>query len=194
MFHVKQIFINEIRVRKMNILGIVFPAELILFYAAIALLVLLIISISGLVIAMKANNKMKKVLKDAAGNDITDAVVNYYKKCTDIMNRYHEAESRLEEVERNMGSCVKKIGAIRYSAFDNSSAKLSFAAAILDDSDSGFVLNGVYSRGQTATYLKPIQNGKSAVELSEEEMEAIKTAQYNYEKKMQMNLKQYDEK
>lgn len=178
----------------MSFFGISVPTELILFYALIALFILFVLSVSGLVIAVKTNKRMKKVLKDAAGNDITDAIVNYYQKCTDIMNRYHEAESRLEEVERNMGSCVKKVGAIRYSAFDNSNAKLSFAAAILDDSDSGFVLNGVYSRGQTTNYLKPIQNGKSAVELSEEEMEAIKTAQYNYEKKMQMNLKQYDEK
>lgn len=178
----------------MNLFGISLPTELLLFYAMIGFLILTIISVSGFIIAVRSNNRMKKVLKDAAGNDITDAIVNYYKKCTEIMNRYHEAESRLEEVERNMGACVKKIGAIRYSAFDDSSAKLSFAAAILDDSDSGFVLNGVYSRGQTATYLKPIQNGKSAIELSEEEIEAIKTAQYNYEKKMQVNLREYTEK
>ena len=174
----------------MSVFGFSFPMELVLFYGAVLILILLIISVSGLVIALKANKRMKKVLQDAAGNDITDAIVKYYQKCTDIMNHYNEAESRLQELERNMGSCVKKIGAIRYNAFEGNNAKLSFAAAILDDADSGFVLNGVYSRGQTATYLKPLINGKSQFELSEEEVEAIKTAQFNYEKKMQMNLRE----
>lgn len=188
MFHVKQYNFLAKEEEKMNIFGYTFPLELILFYAAILIVVLLIISISGLSIAIKASRKMKKILKDAAGNDITEAIVNYYQKCSDIMNNYNEAESRLQEIEREVGSCIKKVGAIRYNAFEDSSAKLSFAAAVLDDTDSGFVINGVYSRGQTATYLKPVVNAKSIYELSEEEEEAIKTAQYNYEKRRQMNL------
>ncbi len=175
----------------MELFGTIIPMELILFYGGLLLIILLIISISGLVIATKANKKMKKVLKDADGNDIADAIVNYYQKCTDIMNHYNEAEGRLQELEREMGSCIKKVGAIRYNAFEGNNAKLSFAAAILDDDDSGFVFNGVYSRGQTATYLKPLTKGKSAVDLSEEEEEAIKTAQFNYEKKRQIRLTEH---
>ena len=178
----------------MSFFEINFPAELILFYVIILLVILLIISVWGLTVALKTNKKMKSVLKDAAGNDITDAIINYYKKCSEIMNNYQEAESRLQEIEREVGSCVKKIGAIRYNAFEDNNAKLSFVTAVLDDSDSGFVLNGVYSRGQTATYLKPITNGKSQYELSEEEEEAIKTAQYNYEKKRQVKLSEIDTK
>lgn len=172
----------------MELFGKMIPSELILFYGGLLLLILLIVSVSGLIIAVKANRKMKKVLRDADGYDIADAIVNYYQKCTEIMNHYAEAESRLEELEREMGSCIKKVGAIRYNAFDGNNARLSFAAAVLDDDDTGFVLNGVYSRGQTATYLKPLTKGKSNYELSEEEEEAIKTAQMNYEKKRQIRL------
>lgn len=173
----------------MNLFGMEIPTELILFYGGILFIITFILAVSGFLTAVKTNRRMKKVLHDAAGNDITDAIINYYQKCTDIMNHYNEAETRLQEIERNMGTCVKKIGAIRYNAFEGNNSNLSFAAAVLDDTDSGFVLNGVYSRGQTATYLKPLTNGKSLFELSEEEKEAIHTAQFNYEKKMQMNLR-----
>lgn len=169
----------------MNIFGYTFPLEFILLNAAILIVVLLIISITALSVAAKANRKIKKVLRDGAGNDITGAIVNYYEKCAEIMNNYNEAESRLQEIEREVGCCIKKVGAIRYNAFEDSNARLSYAAAVLDDTDSGFVINGVYSRGQTATYLKPVKNSKSIYELSEEEEEAIKTAILNYERKKQ---------
>ena len=50
----------------MSIFGFSFPMELVLFYGAVLILILLIISISGLVIAVKANKRMKKVLQEAA--------------------------------------------------------------------------------------------------------------------------------
>lgn len=177
----------------MNLFGIELPQELILFYLCILLVLVLIFSISALFIALKNSRKMKRVLRDGAGNDITEAIVNYYKKCTQIMDDYKKADERLQNLERNMNSCAKKIGAIRYNAFGGNNANLSYAVAVLDDSDSGFVLNGVYSRGQTATYLKPITNGRSLFELSEEELEAINSAQLNYEKNISENYKRKNE-
>ena len=61
----------------MELFGKIIPSELILFYGGLLLLILLVISVSGLVIAIKANKKMKKVLKDADGYDIADAIANY---------------------------------------------------------------------------------------------------------------------
>lgn len=164
----------------MNILGYNIPEVLILFYSVIFCLVGFVFALIALVLAMRVSRRSKRILKDGMGQDITEAIVNYYKKCADIMDHYKAAERRLEKLETENKACIKKVGAIRYNAFGGNNSNLSFATAVLDETDSGFVLNGVYSRQQTTTYLKPIHNGKSIFELSEEEEEAIKTAQINY--------------
>ncbi|MBQ2696042.1 MAG: DUF4446 family protein [Clostridia bacterium] len=158
------------------------PQELILFYSVVFCAVGFLFAFIALIVAVKVSRRSKRILRDGSGRDITEAIVNYYKKCTEIMDDYNKAEERLKKLEAESKSCVKKVGAIRYNAFGGNNSNLSFAAAVLDDSDSGFVINGVYSRQQTTTYLKPINKGKSLFELSEEEEEAIKTAKINYER------------
>ncbi len=166
----------------MDIFGFYIPQELLLFYSALFCLAGFIFALIALIVASKVSRRSKKILKDGAGQDITEAIVNYYKKCTDIMDRYNNAELRLQRMERENRAAIKKVGAIRYNAFTGNDANLSYAVAVLDDNNTGFVLNGVYSCQQTTTYLKPIQNGKSLYDLSEEEEEAIRTAQLNYER------------
>lgn len=165
----------------LDILGYSIPYELILFYSCLFCLAGFLFALIALIVSIHMKHKYKKIMRDGSGRDITDAIINYYKKCTEIVEDYQEAEERIKKLELESKACAKKVGAIRYNAFGGNNSNLSFAAAILDESDSGFVLNGVYSRQQTTTYLKPINKGKSLFELSEEEQEAIRTAQLNYE-------------
>lgn len=56
--------------------------------------------------------------------------------------------------------------------------KLSFAIALLDGKDSGFILNSMHSRDGCYNYVKEIVNGQSYIELSEEEAESLEKAMY----------------
>lgn len=69
-----------------------------------------------------------------------------------------------------------KIGMVRYNAFQDTGSNLSFAVALLDDKNTGIVINGIYSRDCSNIYSKPIENGKSNFILSSEEKEAIDIA------------------
>ena len=53
---------------------------------------------------------------------------------------------------------------------------MSFSLALLDEYNTGVVLNGIYSREMSNIYAKPIKEGKSSYTLSEEEKEAIRKA------------------
>ena len=72
--------------------------------------------------------------------------------------------------------CVQKVVVVRYNAFDNVGSDLSFTIALLDSSDNGVVINGVYARDSSSTYAKPIVSGKSKYVLSAEEMQALDIA------------------
>ena len=50
--------------------------------------------------------------------------------------------------------------------------KLSFALAMLDNNNTGWIINAMHSREGCYTYVKEIVKGESYVELAEEEAEA----------------------
>ena len=71
---------------------------------------------------------------------------------------------------------IHKYGIVKYDAFDDVGGKLSFVLALLDDSDSGFVLNAVHSKDNCFLYIKEIVKGESYILLSSEEVEALRIA------------------
>ena len=54
--------------------------------------------------------------------------------------------------------------------------QLSFALAMLDRKNNGFLLNTVHNREGSYTYVKEILDGKSEINLSEEEEKALNKA------------------
>ena len=53
---------------------------------------------------------------------------------------------------------------------------LSFAVALLDYTNSGFILNSVHSREGCYVYMKAVDCGKTDILLGEEEQQALEMA------------------
>ena len=75
-----------------------------------------------------------------------------------------------------MENCIQKIGLVRYNAFKDTGSDLSFTLALLDNKNTGIVLNGIYSRETSNIYSKPVEKGTSTYTLSDEEKQAIQKA------------------
>jgi hypothetical protein len=54
--------------------------------------------------------------------------------------------------------------------------KLSFALCMLDKTNNGYVVNVMHSNNGCFAYIKEIVNGKSYIELGEEEQKAVDEA------------------
>ena len=54
--------------------------------------------------------------------------------------------------------------------------KLSFALAMLDKDNTGFILDAIHSRENCFLYIKEVVKGESYIMLSEEEVAALKRA------------------
>lgn len=96
------------------------------------------------------------------------------------MDLVKENEKRLnkehKENKKKLVSCISKMGLVKYDAFDEMAGKLSFALALLNDENSGVVVNAMHSREGCFTYAKEIIKGESYIPLSEEEKEAMERA------------------
>ncbi len=70
----------------------------------------------------------------------------------------------------------KKVGLVRYDAFDDVGGGLSFSLALMDDWGNGFILTCLNGRQESRVYAKPLERGESIYALSEEEKEALQKA------------------
>jgi hypothetical protein len=79
-------------------------------------------------------------------------------------------------IDSRVGRTLYKYGIVKYDAFDDVGGKLSFALAMLDGNNTGFVLNAIHSKDNCFLYIKEVVAGESYIMLSNEEMKALQAA------------------
>jgi Protein of unknown function (DUF4446) len=87
-----------------------------------------------------------------------------------------KAEQRLTELERVVHREVPKIGFVRFNAFDDVGAQLSYAVALLNGEGEGVVLSSIFSREETRTFGKRVRGFVADQDASKEERDAIASA------------------
>ena len=85
-------------------------------------------------------------------------------------------KENIRSINRNIRASFQKLGLVRYNAFQGMGGNLSFAIALLDYTNSGFVLNSVHSREGCYMYLKRVDRGQTEVLLGSEERQALEQA------------------
>ena len=75
---------------------------------------------------------------------------------------------------------LQKIGMVRFNPFERAGGEQSFVIALLNNHNSGIIINFIYTREGLRTYVKKVKEGRGEkYELSEEEQEAIKKSSYH---------------
>lgn len=101
------------------------------------------------------------------------------KQMEDIMELKAEDRSNkdsIRTINKNIRASYQKFGMVKYNAFKGMGGNLSFAFALLDYTNTGFVLNSVHSREGCYLYLKEVDRGQTEVLLGSEEKEALEQA------------------
>jgi hypothetical protein len=83
---------------------------------------------------------------------------------------------RMEAAERRLDGAVAHRGLVRYDAYGEMSGRQSTSIALLDERRSGIVLSSIHHRDQARLYVKQVHEGEGELELSPEELEAIRVA------------------
>ena len=144
---------------------------------AISIIILLILYVANLIKLSKIKKEYNKFLiKLGNGQNIEEQIRGYMDKVLEVKNKNLEIEEYCKQLDNTLGNCLQKVGIVRYNAFKDTGSDLSFALAILNEENTGVVLNGIYSREVSNIYAKPIEKGNSMYVLSEEEKEAIQKA------------------
>jgi len=85
-------------------------------------------------------------------------------------------DARVDHAERRLDGTVSHRALVRYDAYGEMSGRQSTSLALLDANQSGVVLSTIHHREHARLYAKQIHQGKSDLELSPEENEAVRLA------------------
>ena len=82
----------------------------------------------------------------------------------------------IKKMIENLHDCYQRVGIVKYDAFKEMGGKLSFSVALLNDNETGFIINSIHSSEGCYVYTKEIVNGECAISLGDEEKKALTLA------------------
>ena len=153
------------------------PAFILLFLL-ILIVVLFVLYVNLTVKYNKLQSSYNTFMKGRNGKTLKEK----FGEVDSILKITKQNRSDIKELFKKYERGFQKTGIVKYDAFNEMGGKLSFAVALLDKNNSGWILNAMHSREGCYTYIKEIIKGESYVELAEEEAEALDKAIFeNYE-------------
>lgn len=149
----------------------------------IVLILVILIQILIILYMLKISIKMSRFLSKykmfMRGKDAMSLEKAFEKRFEDVDSlteavKYQSDEIyKIKEIQK---MTLNKTAIVKYDAFKDVGGKLSFALAMLDKENNGFVMNAIHSREGCYTYIKEIVKGESYIVLGEEEKEALRQA------------------
>ena len=142
----------------------------------ILVLVLIVIVLNMSLGIHRLNRKYAMFIKGADGQSLERAFAQKMKNVDHLSEANDENNEQLYILKKHLDKTLTKYGIVKYDAFDDVGGKLSFALAMLDSKNTGFILNAIHSRDNCFFYIKEIVNGESYILLSSEETDALRKA------------------
>lgn len=153
------------------------------FDPGIILIVMMAIMVFVLIYMVRLSMKLTRFLKRyrifMRGKDAVSLEKAFTQKFLEVDKLMEINKIQANEINRIkdiLSRTTNKIGIVKYDAFPDVGGKLSFALAMLDESNTGFVLNAIHSREGCYTYIKEIVKGESYIVLGQEEKDALRQA------------------
>ena len=143
--------------------------------------VLAVFVIASLIIGVLNVSKINAIMDYSEDGDLVTNLDKYYNNVRELQRKLKMSQEgvmsdRITACDRKFNLSLSKTGIVNFDAFDDVFGKQSFALAILDQYNTGFVITSLYGTNSSNTYVREIKDGKSAIPLLEEEQEAVTKA------------------
>ena len=147
----------------------------------ILLMIFLVIILTVITIGMsmrlsRLTRKYKIFMKGNDGHSMEAAIQARFEEVDRLVDVSADQSADIYEIKKRLNKTLTHYGIVKYDAFDDVGGRMSFALAMLDNDNTGFILDTIHSRDNCFVYIKEIVKGESYIMLSREETEALKQA------------------
>lgn len=149
-------------------------------YVLLGLLIIAIILTIVLIVQGKKistlNKKYDKFMQGKDAKSLEKSIVNLYDSNQILKEQTEKNRKGIRELSKIQKNAFQKFGLVKYDAFRQMGGELSFCLVMLNDRDTGYIINTVHSADGSYTYTKEIKNGQCKLALGEEETKALQIA------------------
>lgn len=158
----------------LNALGID-PAYIFIFMLLL-FVILFILYVNVTVKYNRLKSSYQTFMRGKDGKTLEESMKEKFQEAETLIKITKQNRADIRDINKRLEGNYQKMGVVKYDAFNEMGGKLSFAIAMLDGQNNGWVMNAMHSREGCYTYIKEIVNAESYVELAEEEAEALDKA------------------
>ncbi len=126
-------------------------------------------------------NRYRLFMKGKDGLSLEKALENEFIEVERIAEQNKNQAAEINHIREMIEHTPMKTGIVKYDAFPDVGGRMSFALAMLDVNNTGFVINAIHSKEGCYTYVKEIVKGESYIALGDEEKEALRQAAVSIE-------------
>ena len=150
---------------------------------AIVIIGLLVITVILLITTIMCVIQMKRLyrrydyfMRGKDAESLEDLMMGQINEIKELKSQDRANKDAIRTLSKSLKGSYQKFGMVKYNAFKGMGGNLSFAFAILDMNNTGFVLNSVHSREGCYMYIKTVERGETETLLGSEEREALEQA------------------
>ncbi|QQG44632.1 MAG: DUF4446 family protein [Candidatus Roizmanbacteria bacterium] len=125
----------------------------------------------------RAKNHYHKLIKHTKGKNIEEILDKLVENDSVFHKELDTIKKELHKLTLDSYGYFQKIGIVRFNPFGRTSSDQSFVLSLLNNEDSGVIINFIYTHEGIRVYTKKVKKGKGEeYELSDEEKHAVKNA------------------
>lgn len=151
------------------------PVYIIIAQAFLTLILLIVVIVCVFKIR-KLYRRYDYFMRGKDAETLEDIIIRQMEDIQELKSQDRSNKDSIRNINKNIRASFQKFGMVRYNAFKGMGGNLSFAFAMLDYTNTGFVINSVHSREGCYLYLKEVDRGQTDVMLGNEEKEALEQA------------------
>jgi hypothetical protein len=120
--------------------------------------------------------RLDALTQGVEGVDLEEVLDTHLETVVRVARELDEVQARTAILEGNARLHFSRLGLVRFNPFDDTGGNQSFALAMLDTNNDGFVVTSLHSRTGTRLYAKAVFGGEAESSVGEEEAKAIEIA------------------
>lgn len=135
------------------------PAVVIISLGVITIL-LLIMTIICILQTSKLYRRYDYFMRGKDAESLESVILDQIDEIKELKVQDRANKDTMRTLTRSVKGSYQKFGMVKYNAFKGMGGNLSFALALLDLNNTGFILNSVHSREGCYLYIKSVEKGR----------------------------------
>jgi hypothetical protein len=123
--------------------------------------------------AIRTELRLKKFIRGKNAKSLEETLLSIVNNLDRNREKQKEVDARLETIENKIKKSVRSVETVRFNPFPDQGSNQSFASSFINDEGDGVVISSLFARDRMSVFAKPIKDGKSTFELTDEEKEVL---------------------